>query len=313
MKRALDANPGDFQALSSRELIEAVRMSEGRIIVAEVLASAPPLVDKVSNVELAAAFGADILLLNMYNVHAPAIMGMPGIHEGERKTGAGNSFGKFQTGEGRTLADVKAWTGRPVGINLEPLPHDYEGSRDGREATAANALSAIEQGADLLVITGNPASGVSSSGIAASVEKIREAISDRAIILAGKAHAAGVRAPLVEDGDLRAYLGAGADGVVLPAPGTAPGMTLDACREWVAVTHELGGLALSAMGTSQEGSSRSVIERIALMSKMTGAEMHHIGDAGLFGIAVPENIYAYSMALRGRRHTWHRMAASLKR
>jgi hypothetical protein len=313
MKRALDANPGDFQALSSRELIEAVRLSEGRILVAEVVATAPPLVDKVSNVELAAAFGADIILLNLYNVNSPAVMGMPDIHEVEGKPGAPTSFGKFQTGKGRTLADVKAWTGRPVGINLEPLPQQYEGSREGREATAANALSAVEQGADLLVITGNPATGVSASGIASSVKRIRESVSDRAIILAGKAHAAGVRAPLVEAEDLHSYLTAGADGVLLPAPGTAPGMTLDACRELVSIAHELDGLALSAIGTSQEGSSRSVIEQIALMSKMTGAEMHHIGDAGLFGIAVPENIYTYSMTLRGRRHTWHRMAASLRR
>jgi hypothetical protein len=46
---------------------------------------------------------------------------------------------------------------------------------------------------------------------------------------------------------------------------------------------------------------------------MTGADMHHIGDAGVLGMAVPENITAWSMALRGRRHTWHRMAASLER
>jgi hypothetical protein len=50
-----------------------------------------------------------------------------------------------------------------------------------------------------------------------------------------------------------------------------------------------------------------------LMSKMAGADTQHIGDAGTIGMAVPENITALSMAIRGRRHTWHRMAASLKR
>ncbi|KJE28617.1 hypothetical protein LG52_726 [Geobacillus kaustophilus] len=49
----------------------------------------------------------------------------------------------------------------------------------------------------------------------------------------------------------------------------------------------------------------------ALTSKMAGADLHHIGgDAGYHGIAVPENIMAYSIAIRGRRHTYIRMARS---
>jgi hypothetical protein len=49
------------------------------------------------------------------------------------------------------------------------------------------------------------------------------------------------------------------------------------------------------------------------MSKMAGADIHHLGDAGTIGMAVPENITAWSFALRGRRHTWHRMTSSLRR
>jgi hypothetical protein len=70
---------------------------------------------------------------------------------------------------------------------------------------------------------------------------------------------------------------------------------------------------MNGIGTSQEGASLTTIEQLALMSKMSGADVHHIGDAGMMGIAVPENITAWSIALRGRRHTWHRMAASLMR
>ncbi len=42
---------------------------------------------------------------------------------------------------------------------------------------------------------------------------------------------------------------------------------------------------------------------------MAGADVHHIGDAGYSGVAIPENIMALSMAVRGRRHTWFRIAA----
>jgi hypothetical protein len=313
MRRALDLNPTEFQTLHPSDLVEAIRLSEGRILAAEVIAAAPPLIDKISNVELAAAFGADLLILNLYDVDQPGIMGMPDASDQERSPEDQSSFGKIHLGKGRTLADVKTWTGRPVGLNLEPIPDPDPSIASGRLATAANAAKAVDQGADLLVITGNPATGVTSEGIASSIEEIRTAIADRSLILAGKAHAAGRSGLVVEADDIREYLKAGADGVVLPAPGTVPGMTLEVGKEMVDVVHDLEGLALSAIGTSQEGASRSVIENIALMSKMTGADMHHIGDAGTFGIAVPENIYTYSMTIRGRRHTWHRMAASLQR
>ena len=46
------------------------------------------------------------------------------------------------------------------------------------------------------------------------------------------------------------------------------------------------------------------------MSKMAGIDIHHIGDSGYTGIAVPENLIAYSEAIRGRRHTLRDMARS---
>ena len=50
------------------------------------------------------------------------------------------------------------------------------------------------------------------------------------------------------------------------------------------------------------------IRRIALECKMTGTDIHHIGDSGYVGMALPENITAYSVAIRGIRHTYRRMA-----
>src|SRR3712207_7218930 len=47
-------------------LFRSVRRSEGRTILCEVLWPAAPLVDGVSNPEVAVAFGADLVLLNMF-------------------------------------------------------------------------------------------------------------------------------------------------------------------------------------------------------------------------------------------------------
>ena len=75
----------------------------------------------------------------------------------------------------------------------------------------------------------------------------------------------------------------------------------------------LGALTITAIGTSQEGADVDTIRQIALMCKMTGTDIHHLGDAGYGGMSLPENIQAYSIAIRGIRHTYRRMAASVNR
>ena len=72
-------------------------------------------------------------------------------------------------------------------------------------------------------------------------------------------------------------------------------------------------IACECIGTSQEGADTATIRQIAFLCKMTGTDIHHIGDTGYPGTAIPENIMAYSIAIRGVRHTYHRMAASVNR
>jgi putative N-acetylmannosamine-6-phosphate epimerase len=307
--RLIDANPSDFSKFSASDLVKSIRDSEGRVVMAEVIAIAPPVIDKVSNAELAAAFSADMILMNLYDVNAPQVMGMPSKAEGKGK----KEFGRFSAGLDVTLRDLKEWTGRPVGLNLEPIENIDTLVSSGRLATPQNARLAVEQGADFILITGNPGTGVTKSGILQRLREIHLEVKDEVILIAGKMHAAGTHEAKTSMEDITAFIEAGADIVGVPAPGTIPGMTLEECKRLVDAIHQAGALALTAIGTSQEGSAVSTIEQIALMSKMAGADIHHIGDAGTFGMAVPDNIIALSMVIRGRRHTWHRMAASLNR
>ncbi|MGD0709317.1 MAG: haloacid dehalogenase-like hydrolase [Anaerolineaceae bacterium] len=309
VKRSLDANASDFAAMTARELVESIRLSEGRTVAAEVVVTVQPLIDKVSNVELAAGMGADILLLNLYDVTAPQVYGFPS--EGVDNEPA--SFGSVPAGKGVTLEKVKAWIGRPVGLNLEPIENPAAVTTSGRLATAENAKAAVEQGADFICITGNPYTGVTVHGVHRALAEVRAAVGDKVMLLAGKVHAAGKAEPAMNTDDIRAFAAEGADGILLPVPGTIPGITVDIVHALVDAAHAAGLLVMNCIDTSQEGASVSTIEQMALWSKMTGADIHHIGDAGTIGIAVPENIYAWSLTLRGRRHTWHRMTASLRR
>jgi hypothetical protein len=311
VKRLIDANASDFRGMNAQDLIESIRLSEGRAVMAEVVATSAPLVDKISNAELAAGMGADMILFNLYDVTAPTVGGFPDQIETDQSSEL--AFGKISLGRGVTLGLVKEWIGRPTGINLEPIKNPAVATNPGRLASPENAQAALDQGADFIVLTGNPYSGVTTAGLISALKMIREKIGTQLVIFAGKIHSAGTYESAIRKDDLEDFAEVGADGVVFPAPGTVPGMTVDSVRGLVEEAHNLGLLVMNGIGTSQEGASITVIEKLALMSKMSGADIHHIGDAGTMGIAIPENIYAWSMSLRGRRHTWHRMTASLKR
>ena len=305
-KRLLDCCASDFVRFTKADLLESIQKSEGRVIACETIGSVQPLLGNVTNAEFAASMGADILLLNMFDVQKPVIHGLPEV-EPEN-----------------TVRLLKKLTGRPIGINLEPVDDGVEADTDpmwamsaGRRATVENALRAKELGVDFILLTGNPGVGVSNNAILQTLRRFREAVGDSIVLAAGKMHAAGVLTEAAEsiltEQDIADFVAAGADIILLPAPGTVPGITQEYACALIACAHRHGALTITSIGTSQEGADTDTLKRIALMCKMAGTDIHHLGDTGYFGMALPENIMAYSIAVRGVRHTYHRMAASVER
>lgn len=296
-------------SLTTEQFLASISASEGRALIAEVVVTAPPLIDKVTNPELSRAFGADAILLNYYDVNRPNIAGVASLEPGH------DVPPHVAMGYGYTIRDVRSWTGVPVGLNLEPS--DLPVVSDGRRATGDNARMAWEQGANFVVITGNPATGVDNQRIVQAIREIKEATQGKLAIFAGKMHAAGIpeEAPewVSNQGMIRSFADAGADVILVPAPGTVPGMTVEKAQVLIGQIKECGKLAMTTIGTSQEGADEATVRQIALFAKMAGTDLHHIGDAGFFGMAVPENILAYALAIKGRRHTYRKMALSIKR
>lgn len=307
-KRLLDCTASDLETMTKQDLLFAMEASEGRVLACETIGIFTPLVGDVSNAELAAALGGDVILLNIFDVQNPQIQGLP---QGVKPQDA--------------IRMVKRLTGRPVGINLEPVEQGHASSVDttlwgltpGRAATRENALKAADLGADMIVLTGNPGIGVTNRAITDSLRVFQDAVGSRVILCAGKMHASGSLTEagenIITKADVSAFAAAGADIILLPAPGTVPGITMEYVRSLVTHAHSLGKLTLTAIGTSQEGADVDTIKRIALLCKMTGTDLHHIGDSGYTGIAAPENIFAYSSVIRGVRHTYRRMAMSIRR
>jgi hypothetical protein len=298
-KRILDIRPNEFKDLTKDDIIQSINASEGRTMVSEVICAAMPMLYDVSNAELAASLGADIILLNVYDVNKPYLMG-------------------FEPLPNKTVVEsLKEKVGRIIGINLEPVDNkemlEKKDTIDtGRTATAENARLAYEQGVQLLVLTGNPKTGVSNDAIISSLKAIRKELGEKLVLVAGKMHSSGTAGEassrIIDKKTINDFIEAGADIILIPAPGTVPGITLEFVKAMTDFVHSKGKMVLTTIGTSQEGASVETIRQIALMCKMAGADMHHIGDTGFFGMAVPENIFEYSKTIRGVRHTYRRMA-----
>nr|WP_307989556.1 hypothetical protein [uncultured Niameybacter sp.] len=315
MKRIFELTTKDIETLSKKELKEIISLSEGRTVVSETIISYTPYIREVSNVELAASFGADMITLNTFNFNAPFIWG---IHpEIDALQNIGTLAKKIEAQIEANLADkdyirkVRQLVGRLIGVNLEPVPagSTYE---PGYCLTRENLERAKAYGFDYVVITGNPNTGITHETICEGIRLAKEVLGDDTLIIAGKMHGAG-SGNLYDVACVRDFVECGADIVLFPAPGTVPGFDLELAKQMVSAIHEVKGLAMTTIGTSQEGSSESVIEQIALLAKMAGADLQHIGDCGTFGMALPENIKKLSVTIRGIRHTYRRMAQSILR
>ena len=267
MKRILDCGPADFEEMDGGALLEAVRRSEGRTILCEVLWPAAPLVDGVSNAEIAVAFGADLVLLNMF--------------------------------DGEDLPGLKRSLGRPVGVNVEPsdsvAPH-RRASRENLERLAD---------ADFVVVTANPDAEVEIEGMLSAVALVRETVPG-ALVFAGKMHGSGGKGMVGEAEVSR--LAEASDAVLLPAPGTVPGSRERLVAGLADAARDAGALVVATVGTSQEGADAETVRELALAAKRAGTDVLHLGDAGVSGITEPMNVLAASLAIRGRRHAYRRMA-----
>ena len=293
-KRFLSCFTSDFNKMSGQDLKNAIKASEGRTVLSENVVGRRSVTGDVTNSELARAFGADLILLNGLDVFNPYIDALPESDE--------------------PIKLVKKLTGRPVGVNLEPVDlkadmmEEIEIISEGRICSEATLKKIEEMGVDFVCLTGNPGTGVTNHQISEGIKLAKKHFSG--MIIAGKMHSSGVDEPVANFDVVKDFIESGADVIMLPAVGTVPGFTQGEMEKAVKYIKENGALSMSAIGTSQESSTRETIRQIAIMNKIAGVDIQHIGDAGYSGVANFENILELSIAIRGVRHTIRMIAAS---
>ena len=158
--------------MGKADLLFAIGASEGRTLAAETIGTVTPLLGDVTNAELTAALGADILLLNLFDVEKPVIQGLPPVEPTE------------------VVREVKRLTGRPVGINLEPVEagavevDTLWAMTKGRLATLENAQRAADMGVNFILLTGNPGTGVTNRAITDTLKLFHERLGEALILAA---------------------------------------------------------------------------------------------------------------------------------
>ena len=285
--RILDLDRAGLVALRGRALDASILAAEGRTIVAEVFANSTGIADGAHNAEVMAAHGADVIILNFLE-------------------SAWDGSGPFRfDAPGWTLPDVASFAekvGRPIAVNLEPgdVPAP-------RRATAENAKRLRDAGVAAFVVTANPWTGSAYADLVRVTTDLRTGLGDDAAIWTGKMHGAGTH-ELPTPEVVRAMADAGASGILVPLPGTVPGITIELAGRAVEAAHGAGAFVLGTIGTSQEGSQPELGRSFGLAGKQAGVDAFHIGDSATYGAGDPEMVREISLTVRGRRHTWRRMA-----
>jgi len=300
VKRMIDCFGEDFSKMSSVELKESIRLSEGRVLMAQHLIMAGPgIIKGITNSEILAAFGSDMIMLNTY--HPDLAYENPGMLN-------------------LSVKELKSKIRRPVGIYLGcPAPGKEDVKSFGPLATEKNVRLCLESGADFIILGGNPGAGTTLKDIIEATRMTKKIVGNEMMIFAGKwedgVNEKVLGDPLAKE-DAKKIIGAlidaGADVIDLPAPGSRAGISVDMIRELVEFTHRYKKetLTMVFLDSSVESADRETIRAISLKMKETGTDIHAIGDGGFAGCTDPENIYQMSVTLRGKRFTMKRMAGT---
>lgn len=300
--RLISATGDEIKEMSPMDLKESIFKSEGRVVMGQhLLFAGPGLVRGVTNSELMFAFGADMVMLNTFDLDD--LDNNPGL--------CGLSF-----------QELKEKCRRPIGIYLGcPKAGSEDGGkkalyrREGMIASDEHVKKCIELGADFIVLGGNPGSGTSIRDVVYWTKKAREICGEDMLIFAGKWEDGIVEKVLgdpLADYDAKKIIDQlienGADIIDFPAPGSRHGITVERIRELIEYTHRKGALAMSFLNSNVEAADRDTIREVTLLMKQTGCDVHAIGDGGFGGGTWPENIYQMSVTLKGKAYTWAQMA-----
>lgn len=301
-KRLMGCTPQELLHLSSEELFEILKGSEGRGVYGCARCKGPNLIQGVTNAEAVASMGSDIVKLCYYDPYNPYFPGLPSKNPKDDE-----QFAEIQLpmGRGWTAREIREMIGRPISVEMFVV-----------QASEERMDKMIEEGFDIICIYGFE----DDPDFLPAISKLASKCAGKALVEAGILHGPKLKKTPIHMKDLQTCefatraVKAGANLFQVPAVGTLPGFDMKHVTELIEAIHEAGGLAITGIHSSMEGSSPDIIHRIAVDNKIAGADLQMLGDAGINeNMADPELIMELSIALKGKRYTFRRMCMSLLR
>ncbi len=301
MVRMLDAVASDFAKMTASDLKASIALAEGRTVIAEAICTYQSPVEGVSHGEICASMGADIIILDRYDSHNPIIQGAP----------------DWVFHADNPLAEYGRLIGRPVGVNLIVADAEHGASLGGRLVNEANIQRILEQGVQVICLYVRPKMGGTVEMMQEAIMLIQSLNNNRAFLIGVPSFSK--PAPRTElamkdyQQEVVELLAKGCDGIGLPMPGSKQGWEKHLAGKLIDTIHEHEGLAWLFITGSIEGAPQDVMSQLGLSAKQLGADAVRLDEAGLSGMPLPENIFAFSLAIRGKRHTYRRIASSILR
>ena len=319
-KRLLDYTPAELANLTKKDLVDGIRAAEGRTVCAFVCPRAVNLVEKVSNIELAASFGADLINLEGLDPNKLQICGLQSKNPADDQPYKRDL--QAEMGFGWTVKELKKLIGRPIGVTL--LVSEFEGQNMGPLYSdvcysAKMMEHIVKEGYDFVSLCAIQSER--NDTLIKAVKEARDMCGDRIAIETGVQHGPGsITNSTWPPFNLREvatpeYLaelaGAGADIVDVPAAGIVPGFSMEYVSKLIDAIHAAGSIAASSIAHSIESADDKTISNLIVNNKMCGADLFNVAAGGLFeSMALPEALQAYCIAAKGRRHTYRRMCQS---
>ena len=164
VQRLISANASEIKRMSKKSCFRVLKASEGRVILSENVVVHPSVAGDITCAEMSKAYGADMILLNVFDVNQPIVVA---AYEGQytAETCVPND---------EVVHRLKELVGLPIGMNVEPVDENLDlastrVSIERVESISSYFQKANELGLDFILLTGNRGTGVTNDLIAKNV------------------------------------------------------------------------------------------------------------------------------------------------
>lgn len=263
------------EIISKNNLKNEILLSQGRVLIGEAVVTCESKFPTITNVELLSGFGADLITLKKYDYTNNGII----------------EYTKY-----KDLNSI-------IGLNFEIRT---DGIIENDTFTLERIKNLLDTNVSIgyINLTIYASTDDKLSAFKSQLRELRRMYSGLIILNCYMNNRYDFEEELNKQIE---WLAGYVDAIALPIPGTVNLINEFKAVRLIDLIHENNILAVGTICTSQESGDANLATNLALTAKKLGFDIHLIGDAGAGKVPEEEFLYNYSLAVKGKRHTYSRM------